>query len=295
MIVNLKNEYIDLKINTHGAEINSLKDLISDQDIIWNGSPSVWNYHAPILFPHCGKIKDGYVLINGIKCPLKSNGFTRDLEHVVIKWTEQSVEFELHENEYTLERFPYKFQLNTKYKLVDNCVVFRTSIKNTDKRSFLFSMGSHSAFKIGKETLYQIEFEKREPLTQVVCLENGFLAVNKKGKCPYTKPYDERENGIIPVAEQGFGNGHLFADIKSDWIGLRNLDTQSLVKVNIKGYPYVMIWQNMGEPEFICLEPWYGMPDSDNTDHNWENKPGLISLASGAEFETDQSIFINNR
>ena len=290
MLITLKNKQLKLIVSTYGAEICSLKDIETGKDIIWNGNPAIWKYHAPILFPHCGKIKDGYVLIDGNRYPLKSNGFVRNLEHKVIKQAENSVVFELNENEYTLERFPYKFCMNVSYELVDNHINFLTTVKNTDKKSFSFSLGSHSAFKIDNKTPYQIEFEKREPLTKVVCLENGFLASDNNKGCPYTEPYGETDNGIIPISSEGFGNGHLFTEIKSDWVGLRNLTTNELVQVNTKSFPYVMIWQNKGEPEFVCIEPWYGMPDADNTDHNWNNKPGLIELLPGKEFTSNQSI-----
>ena len=290
MLITLKSKQLELSVSTHGAEINSLSDIKTRRDIIWNGDPVIWKYHAPILFPHCGKIKDGYVLIDGNKYPLKSNGFVRDLEHTIISKTERSVVFELNENEYTLERFPYKFCMHVSYELEDNHVGFFITVKNTDIKPFLFSLGSHSAFKIDNKIPYQIEFEKRESLTQVTCLENGFLATDKNRGCPFTEPYCESDSGIIPITSQGFGNGHLFTEIKSAWVGLRNLTTNELVQVNTKDYPYVMIWQNKGEPEFVCIEPWYGMPDADNTDHNWNNKPGLIELLPGKEFISNQSI-----
>ena len=72
------------------------------------------------MFPHCGKIKDAFVLIENKSYPLKSNGFARDLEFSVINQSENSVVFELIQNEYTLERFPYNFSLQVKYELTNN-------------------------------------------------------------------------------------------------------------------------------------------------------------------------------
>ena len=43
---------------------------------------------------------------------------------------------------------------------------------------------------------------------------------------------------------------------------------------------------------FICIEPWYGIPDAENTDHIWENKRGLIELAPGENFDAVQNIVI---
>jgi galactose mutarotase-like enzyme len=262
MIEVLSNKNLTLKVNSKGAEINELKDLRSGKDVIWNGDPSIWKFHAPVLFPHCGKIKDAFVLIDGKEYPLKSNGFARDQEFILVEKTSSSVKFELTENSTTLSLFPYKFRLSVKYELLENAVAFTTTVKNTGDEPFLFSLGSHSAFSIDNPSDYEVEFEKKTPLTNVICLENGFLA-EKNGKCPVTKLYGEAKPGVIPVTERGFGNGHLFTQIDSDWVGLRNKKNGSIVRVNTKDYPYVMIWQNAGKPEFVCIEPWYGMPDAE--------------------------------
>ena len=296
MLITLKNEQLELTVNSFGAEMNALKDS-SGKDILWTGNPDVWKFHAPVLFPHCGKIKDAFVLIENKSFPLKSNGFARDLEFSVINQSENSVVFELVQNEYTLERFPYKFSLQVKYELINNQVFFESTVKNTDEKEFLFSIGSHSGFCCPRnegESIedYQIEFEKKEPLETIPCYENGFLANDLDGKCPFSKLYGEVQPGIIPLKADYFGNGHLFTNITSDWVGLRNKIDNSLIKVNTKNYPNVMLWQNAGKPHFICIEPWYGMPDPDNTNHQWTEKPGLVSLLPGKSFSCNQSIWV---
>ena len=126
----------------------------------------------------------------------------------------------------------------------------------------------------------------------IPCCENGFLANDLDGKCPFSKLYGEVQPGIIPLKADYFGNGHLFTNITSDWVGLRNKIDNSLIKVNTKNYPNVMLWQNAGKPHFICIEPWYGMPDPDNTNHQWTEKPGLVSLLPGKSFSSNQSIWV---
>ena len=292
MIEVLRNENLSLTVNSKGGEINEFKDLCSGKNIIWNGSPEVWKFHAPVLFPHCGKIKDAYVLIDGKEYPLKSNGFARDMEFTLVEKTDRSLKFELTENSRTLALFPYKFRLSVKYELLENSVSFTSTVKNTGDEPFLFSLGSHSAFAIENVQDYEIEFEKKTPLNSVLCMENGFLA-SEDGKCPVVKLYGEEKPGVIPVTEKGFGNGHLFTKVDSDWVGLRNKKDDSIVKVNVKDYPYVMIWQNGGKPEFVCIEPWFGMPDADNTNHQWMQKPGLVKLEVGKKFVSDQSISLS--
>ena len=132
-------------------------------------------------------------------------------------------------------------------------------------------------------------------MTTVLLNDAAQLAVDEEGTAPCTKLYGEKENGIIPIDAKGFGNGHFFTKITSDWVGLRNKKDGSLVKVNCKGYPYVMVWQGGKGEEgaagngFNCIEPWYGTADAENTEHEWEEKSGLISLEPGKSFTADQS------
>ena len=300
MKITLKNSIYEVVLDTFGAEINSFRSLKDGTQFVFEGPSSIWKFHAPVLFPHVGKIVDGFMTYGGKKYHLVSNGFSRDMEHRLLETDGKSATFELSENEYTADKFPWKFSLKTHYALREDGLTFTTTVTNTDEETMLFSLGSHTAFCCPRNTDpagttnsdYQYEFEKKERLTQVVTDENGFLIPDEDGTAPQTREYGESEPGIVPINEKGFGGGHFFTRITSDWVGLRNKKDGSLVKVNTKGYPYVMLWQNAGSPAFNCIEPWYGTHDALNTDHEWTHKASLISLESGKSFTADQSITI---
>lgn len=297
MIITLKNEQFTVCLNTLGAEINDFKDK-DGTAYVWNGDAAIWKYHAPIIFPHVGRIKDGYIYIEGQKCLFPANGFSRDMEHALVSSSDTEALFELVANEETLKNFPYHFTLQTYYKLTEKGLIFKTTVKNTDSKEISFSIGSHTAFTCprnpSEESIsdYQVEFENKEALTTVKMTE-GFLAIDEDGTAPCTELYGEAEQGIIPLTTEGFGRGHFFTQFTSSWVGLRNKKDNSLIKVNAKDYPYLMVWQNMvGEPSFVCIEPWYGTPDPENADNLWENKASLVYLQPGETFTTDQSFEI---
>ena len=296
MIIKLENANFVAEINTKGAELQNLVRKSDKKDIIWQGDKSVWGNHAPILFPFVARCLGGYFMIDGKKCEYNRNhGFARDLEWKCTAQSSDSATFELTQSDETLYRFPYSFILKTEYKLKENGLDWKIIVKNTDTKAFKFSTGTHAAFSLngGPAENFVIEFEKKEPLTAVVCTPECYLQADKEGKAPLKKIYGEKEAGIIPVTNSGFGNGHLFTNITSDWVGLRNLKDNSIIKIQTKGFPYCMIWQNTsGTPQFVCLEPWQGLTDAENTDHNWDNKVGLIDLAAGKEFCCEQNIWV---
>ncbi len=300
MKITLSNSIYEVTLNTAGAEINSFRNIKTGTKYIFEGPDSIWKFRAPVLFPHVGRILDGYMTLQDKEYHLGNNGFSRDMEHTLLEHTQTSAVFELTDSSLTTDKFPWKFSLKTRYELREDGLTFTSTVTNKDTTAMSFSLGSHTAFCCPRNTDpegttdndYQYEFEKKEPLTQVITNDAGYLAADEEGTSPVTRLYGEKDPGIVPITPAGFGNGHFFTKITSAWVGLRNKRDGSLIKVNTKDYPYVMLWQNAGEPAFNCIEPWYGTPDAENTDHAWEHKGGLLTLEPGDSFTADQSITI---
>ena len=296
MIIKIENSSFSAEIDTKGAELQNLIRKNDGMDVIWHGDKSVWGNHAPLLFPYVARCLGGHFMIEGKKCEYTRNhGFARDLEHKLVEQTADGAVFELTQSEDTLYRYPYSFCLRTEYKLTDKGINWKMTVKNTDIKALRFGIGTHAAFDFNgfKAEDFVVEFEKKTPLTAVATNPDCYLAADDNGKAPYTKAYGEKENGFVPVTAAGYGNGHLFANNDSDWVGLKNKKNGSIIKIQTKGFPYVMIWQNTaGDPQFVCIEPWYGLPDAENTDHLWENKAGMNDLAPGKEFVSEQNICV---
>ncbi|MCR4580851.1 MAG: aldose 1-epimerase family protein [Treponema sp.] len=296
MLIKIENALFSAEIDTKGAELQNFIRKSDKKDIIWHGDKSVWGNHAPILFPFVARCLGGYFMIDGKKCEYSRNhGFARDLEHKLISNTEDSAIFELSESKDTDYRFPYAFCLRTEYKLTEKGLEWKITVKNTDQKDFYFGVGTHAAFDLngGAAEDFLVEFEKHEGLCAVECNPDGYLAAGADAKSLITKEYGEKEKGFIPVTDAGFGNGHLFTNFTSSWVGLRNKKDGSIVKISTEGFPYCMIWQNTsGKPQFVCIEPWHGLPDSEKTDHIWENKIGMNLLKAGQSFVSRQDITV---
>ncbi len=53
----IKNEFIKVKIDSFGAQLNSLKKVDKNLEYIWQADAKYWNRHSPILFPIVGRLK----------------------------------------------------------------------------------------------------------------------------------------------------------------------------------------------------------------------------------------------
>lgn len=300
MIVTIENNKFKAEIDSFGAEIQHFVKKADGTELIWNGDKSVWGNHAPILFPFVARCLDNHFMIEGKRCEYtKNHGFARNLDTKVILQEPTKVAFELTDSPDTSYRFPYKFSLITEYEVTDEGLNWKMTVKNTDTKAFRFGIGTHTAFTCPRNTDaagtqisdYVVEFEKKEALTGVKCTPDGYIITEDDGKTLITFPYGEAEKGFVPATAAGYGNGHLFLTGNSAWVGLRNKKTGSLISIESKGFPYTMIWQNVnGDPQFICIEPWHGLPDTEKTDHVWEHKIGLNEVKPGESFVSQQNI-----
>ncbi len=298
----IENEYFTAVLSTNGAELQSLKRKSDGKEFIWCGDPEIWKNHAPILFPFIGRPVASYFTIENQKCEYtKNHGFVRGSETKVILQEPNKIIFELTQSENTLYRFPYHFSLQSEYELKDNSLLWKLTVKNTDSRAFKFAIGTHTAFACPRKddstateiSDYVIEFDGHEKLTGVKCTPEGYVAADDKGQVPLTFEYGEKDSGFVPLADKGFGNGHLFTGFKSKWVGLRNKKDNSLIKISTDGFPYCMLWQNTsGKPSFVCIEPWMGLPENDKSDHIWDHLPEMNLLQPGQIFTSIQNISV---
>ena len=61
----IENEYLSLTVTTWGAQIKSVVRKCDNVEHMWQADPAVWGYHAPILFPHAGKVVDNKIEAKG--------------------------------------------------------------------------------------------------------------------------------------------------------------------------------------------------------------------------------------
>ena len=50
------------------------------------------------------------------------------------------------------------------------------------------------------------------------------------------------------------------------------------VELISENWPYYGIWSKKGCEQFVCLEPWYGIADNENTDGDFVSKNGIIKV-----------------
>lgn len=278
----IKNAYLAAIINANGAELVSLKTK-ENKEYIWEGNPSFWGKHSPVLFPIVGTLKNDSFTYNGIEYNLPRHGFAREFVFELIEKSESSATFSLKSTLHTKKVYPFEFDFQISYLLKGNKLIISYKVINNNEFVMPFSIGAHPAFSLPKSfENYSLLFDCNENLTSFQ-LEKDLLSDNTE--------IIEMTNNQVPLRYSLFEKDALiFKKIQSKNITI--LENQNpLLRVQFNDFPNLGIWTKVNAP-FICIEPWFGYSDTLNSTGNILEKEGIQLLEPKKIFECNFSIEI---
>lgn len=281
-VITLSNSQISVAIKTLGAELCSIKNKLN-REFMWEGNPNFWGKHSPVLFPIVGTLKNNTFYHNDTKYTLTRHGFARDMDFELIEKTEDSATFSIQSNSATLLNYPFEFELQIQYTLINTTVEIDYKVVNKDNSEIPFSIGAHPAFALPSSFEdYSLDFEKVEPL-EYTLLENDL--VSQQTEKIHT------DSNKVPLTYELFKRDALiFKKLQSNSITIIKKE-KPILKVHFQDFPSLGIWTKVGAP-FICIEPWFGYSDTTESNGNLFEKEGVIVLEANANFQAKFSIEI---
>ena len=267
----LSNEVLRVEITSAGASLTSIKK--NNKELLWEGNPEVWSGQAPVLFPICGGLKDDKYIFEGKEYTLKRHGFARNSEFEIEKCDDTSAVFLLCSNEETKKVYPFDFEFRIKYALNDNKISISYDVINMGNGDMYYSVGSHEAYACpeGIEN-YSILFE---------CEENLIASVLKENLLQYNTNEIMKNTKELPLKKEYFAvDALVFTDIKSRKVWLKNNTNNDMIKVDFNGKDYLLLWTKP-EGDYICIEPWAGLHDFEDSEYDFSAKRGIIKLNAG--------------
>ncbi|WP_448699719.1 aldose 1-epimerase family protein [Mucilaginibacter sp. AW1-3] len=283
----IQNQYLKVSIRQQGAELTSIYDKTDSTEHLWQGDESIWPWHAPNLFPIIGAAKDNQIHVDGNDYTLERHGFTRTSHFQLIETSDTHAKFSLLFSEKTLAVYPYKFEFQILYDLIDNALRITYKVINHDTKTIYFSVGGHPAFNVPfyKGDAYEdyyLEFEQSEKLEKHVLVDPGLFT----GK---TEPV-KTDGKKLPLTPQLFAADALvFKNIKSREVHIKSTKHSKVLSVEYPHFNYLGIWAKVGAP-FVCIEPWLGCADTDGRDVDIKQKEAIQKVDKGHVFEAEYFI-----
>ncbi len=275
------------EIQQEGAQIASFVTP-KGFELIWQADATVWPEHAPVLFPVCGAPKDGQVIIDGQVYPMSKHGFTRrNPVFSIARRGQDFVDLVLSENEDTMKCYPFHFELHVIYTMLQHGYRTTFVVENKDKKPMPFCIGGHPAFNCPMEDNaafedYDVIFDQDED-GAVAAFPDGEV-LNGSEMLPFFK-----DHRILPLSHQEIDqrDSLLFTPVNSRSVRLVNRNTGKGMTMEFPKMESLAIWSMNGKfADYICLEPWHGIPGTASESGAFSDKPYVTVLEPGESYVT---------
>ena len=291
----LENDELLVTVARRGAELTRIYDKKADREVLWRAEPSVWDRHAPVLFPFVGKCYEGAYVHDGKEYGMTPHGFARDMDFEPLLCDMDECWFRLKDTPETYKKYPFHFEVEIGHRLEGRTIEVMWKVANTDSGEMLFMMGGHPAFQVPEgKNIYDFTFE----FNRRGCREGQFtdclhyLAPNANG-------YEKEElqgnlklsEGRVPLTKGFFDTAltYMFDEAQVSSVSLM-VDGSPYVTLECSDFPYLGIWTMEATHPFVCLEPWYGICASDGYKGELKDRRGIISLHGWENWQKSYQI-----
>ena len=282
MNYSIENAQLSVTVSSFGAELQNLVCKQTGVEYMWSGDPDFWGKKSPVLFPIVGALKNNTYFLNHNSYQLGRHGFAREKEFELKQKTRDSLLFMLKSDDESLKIYPFEFEFLILYKIFGRSLKVTYTVKNTGKDSMCFSVGGHPAFKapIFESDRYEdyiLKFEKNETTGRWPITKEGLI-----GKPP--TPLLNDESVLKLKKELFYTDAIVLKNLISESVSLLSTKQNRGIRFDFPGFSYLGIWAAK-DADFVCIEPWCGIADSEDTNQSIINKEGINKLCAGAFFE----------
>lgn len=287
MIYSIENDFLKVEVNDNGAELWNIFDKQNGgMPRLWQGE-KVWNERSPLLFPYIGCLKDGRFIEGDVTYEGAPHGFAKNMKHQLKVQEADRLVFVLASSEETLKKYPWKFELETEYRVDGNQVIWTARVTNTDEKKMPFGIGIHTGYMCPFDEShsaydYVIRFAEKENAVHLRHNENGNLTGEEI-------PFLQNED-VLTLDHPQLPGSFMLGNVKSDYIQIEETATGRYSRVYLKGAPVVAFWSQPNNAEYVCIQPWYSAPDRADSDNHLWSKRAVQTAEPGETREYSQVI-----
>jgi galactose mutarotase-like enzyme len=187
--------------------------------------------------------------------------------------SEDSITLRLTDNEQTRAQYPFAFELQVKYTLLQDTLEIEHRVTNLDSAELFYSLGGHPGFHIeGKLSAYYLDFGDDYTVQQHLITGNYYNGKTKEIQLArkFELSDDLFTSDAIVIKQPPF-----------QYIGFGKINGPKILSLHCDTWTAVGLWTKPGAP-FFCIEPWWGWADALDSSGNIKEKEGIMSLASGS-------------
>lgn len=285
----LENQYLKIQTRALGAELTSIIDK-DGLEYLWHGHSTRWERQNPVLFPIIATIENDQYIHDGQNYHLPIHGFALNEDFHLSRHNDQEIIWQLESYAATKQLYPFDFVLQVKYFLEGNKIKVSYNVSNTGNQEMPFCVGGHPTFACPLEKHlhfndYFLVFDQNENIQRLTM--DGALMSGKSERLLK----DQKE---IPLQKSLFReNAMVTKKIKSRFLTYQPGQGEKGVRLHLGNSTHLGIfsWSESFTDEYICIEPWIGLPGHKG-EKTLEEKEGVIILPPEQNYEMTYIIEI---
>ncbi len=287
-MITIENEYLKVGAEKVAGEFVSMIDKKCGAEFVYQGDDNVWRNKAKNLFPVCGKSKDDIIVVDGVEYPMPMHGLAKTTEFELFEKTDTKMSFLMKSNEETRAHYPYEFRFFIEYELDGDTLSQRYRVENVGDKTMYFCVGGHTGFNFpieGNVSDYYIKV-KGDLIEEVA---DGGLITGE------TRPYPT-SCGVLTLSDSTFDEGsHSLSGFAESKLEICSDKYGYYMTVEFEGFPHVVLWSQPKKVDYVAIEPWVGLNDRVDSDHDLKKRKGVVALDGGKVFEVTQKFTCGKR
>ena len=252
MVYTIKNEFLEISVTDAGGNMISVKYLGEERQ--WQGN-EFWKSQDVVIFPIIGHA--GEYTVGGKTYKPKSHGVARYSVFELCNINSDTLTLKLVSDAFTRQTYPYDFELSITYKLEKTTVHITYTVVSKNGEIPFYVGGHPGMYAPGGEAV--IEFENEES--------------------PLLYPVGNSEAVCLDKLKSFIANKDFFRECKT--FQLARLSGGNIYALTRDGYRYTYksdcpvfaFWSNEEGGDYICVEPWWGINDSEGAPKELKDKP----------------------
>ena len=288
-IISLENEYLKVGINSHGASLVSLYSVKHNKELLWQGDKESWLGQDICVFPFVARLKDGYYTVDNKAYKMDIHGFIKDSELEILSREENTLSLIKKYDMNTLAVYPYMFDFIVSFTLIDSSIKVTYTVVNRDTTKIYYGIGGHPGFNLTytKEdnsidiSSNSLSFDKCYDLEKITLDKSNYFVVGNEEYAKLEK---------ITLNKELFSNDAII--LKNNFFNV-TLTRGDNIQISMHSHSdYMAFWTHKKNGEYLCIEPWWSLPDMSTPNRELSNKFSIKSTDIGMQNSYSYTICI---
>ncbi len=287
----LQNEYLTIEIQERGGSLISIFDKRRNKELLYQPKEDAWQGQDVFIFPFIGRLIKKTYTINRKTYSFENHGLLRYMD-ASLSSGENYLLAQFVSNQDTLKRYPFHFKASLKYTLENNLVHLNYTILNESNEVMPFMLGAHPAFALPGER-NENEFDMSGNTISFDGDKEKDVLLQEKTFSYMTGRW-AKIDAPISLTKGLFNmiNTIIIDSSETNEVYLNKKDG-SLLTIITNNCPYIAIWSDKKWGDYVCIEPWFGYPDTLNSSKELKEKPGIQLLSPHDKFTYEYQIKVD--